>query len=199
MTKYSEDRCFTDYVHVHLAVPFVYNPLGWTEKIIDSGFHQYIDIHEGVDYLFSDNANRELKLQERFRDNYYAKYNDFTLRYRRDSNPVASRHASEFFKIKADYMVYGITNGSKFADKRHTLTGFIKFVVVDLRVLFAKIESGSIILRSGKNYAYIENGKMIAALKNNADDSSSFVAFDVPLLNKLFGNEGIILAQKGFF
>lgn len=199
MTKYSEDRRFTDYVHSHLAIPHIYNALNWTQKEVDASYLAAIDMHEGVDYVFENEDKREIKCQERFKDDFYKNYNDFTLRYRRDLNPDASRHASEFFKIKADYLVYGITNGSKFPEKRHTLTGFIKYAVVDLHVLFDKIKSGDIIPRRGRSLSYIENGKIIAPIKDNTDDSSSFVAFDVKLLHQLFGKDGIIIKQEGFF
>ena len=131
MTYYKDDRNFTNYVHQNLAKPVIYEPIGWIEKEMDPILLESIDINEGVDYIFESKSRSEIKLQERFRDNYYKKYNDCTLRYRRDHNANPSRHHSEFYKIKADYLVYGITNGSKFKDKRHTLTSFIKYVVVD--------------------------------------------------------------------
>ncbi len=78
-------------------------------------------------------------------------------------------------------------------------TDFLKYVVVDLWVLYAKIDSGLIVpVRSG-NYSRIANGKMFAPIKDNTDDSSSFVAFDILQLNELFGKENIILIQKGYF
>jgi hypothetical protein len=199
MAKYSDDRSFTNFVHSNLAIPIIYKPLAWTEKEVDATFLEFIDINEGVDYLFKDKAENEIKIQERFRDDFYKNYNDCTLRYRRDLNADASRHASEFFKIKADYLVYGITNGAKFADKRHTLTGFVKFVVVDLKVLFSKINEGLIIPKHGGRSSRIEDGKIISPIIDNKDDSSSFVAFDVSQLKQMFGNEGIILIQKGFY
>lgn len=199
MAKYSDDRNFTNFVHTQLAVPLIYKPLGWTEKEIDAAHLEFIDINEGVDYVFEDNSENEIKTQERFRDDYYKQYNDCTLRYRRDNNLDPTRHKSEFYKIKADYLVYGITNGAKFPDKRHTLTGFIKYVVVDLKTLYAKIDDGLIIPQYGANLSRIDNGKMIAPIKDNPDGSSSFVAFDVLQLHQLFGKDGIILTQKGYF
>lgn len=199
MAMYANDRNFTDYVHQHLALPRIYAPLGWAQKNVEAQHLQTIDMHEGIDYVFADQNKREIAVQERFRDNFYQNYNDCTLRYRRDSNPDASRHASEFFKIKADYLVYGITNGSKFLDKRHTLTDFLKYVVVDLKILYHQINLGLIVpSRNGKNFSKIENGKMIVPIKDNRDDSSSFVAFDIQQLHQLFGNQHIIVAQKGY-
>jgi len=196
-TQYKDDRPFTDYVHEHLAVPYIYAPLGWATVTYDSN----ADMNQGVDYSAKDATGRIVKIQERFRDNYYAdKYNDFTLRYRRDLNPDPSRHASEFFKIEADYLVYGITNGKKFADARHTLTGFLKYAVIDLAVLMAKIAEGKIIIPSAyKKFSELNaNGIMTAAKMPNTDGSSDFVAFDVPMLVKLFATDKIVVAQKGF-
>jgi hypothetical protein len=199
MALYNDDRNFTNYVHQHLAVPIIYEPLGWTEKEIDAAQLEFIDINEGVDYVFENEEEYEIKTQERFRDNYYKNYTDCTLRYRRDKNADPTRHESEFYKIKADYLVYGITNGSKFLDKRHTLTDFLKYVVVDLKVLYDKIEQKLIVPKYGAHVSYIKDGVMIVPIKDNTDDSSSFVAFDVKQLNDLFGDENIIIAQKGYF
>ncbi len=199
MAYYKSDRSFTNFVHKKLAHPIIYKQLGWKKVMIDPAKLAALDMNEGVDYIFKDKNDKRIKLQERFRDNYYKKYNDCTLRYRRDHNPDLSRHKSEFYKVKADFLVYGITNGSKFPDKRHTLTNFIKFVVVDLKVLFNKIEKKLIIPEYGGNFSRIINGKMMAVIKDNTDKSSSFVAFDVRQLQQLFGDENIILLQKGYF
>jgi len=200
MALYKDDRNFTNFVHENLALPIIYKKLGWSQKQIEPKLLEYIDINEGVDYVFEDLNGNEIKSQERFRDNYYAKYNDCTLRYKRDNNTDISKHKSEFYKVKADFLVYGITNGSKFQDKRHSLTDFIKFVVLDLKVLFDKIENGLIIPSQniGLN-SYIKENKMFAPIINNHDDSSSFVAFDVSLLNQFFGKDKIILFQKGYY
>lgn len=194
-TLYKDDRPFTDYVHEHLAVPQIYTPFGWASVSYDSD----ADINRGVDYFAKDSSGRIIKIQERFRDNYYGdKYNDFTLRYRRDSNPEPSRHASEFFKIEADYLIYGVVNGSKF--NFESLTDLIKYAVIDLAVLMSKIKEGKIIIPSGLVRFSVDNcdGTMTAVHNYNKDDSSDFVAFDVPMLIKLFANDKIVVAQKGF-
>jgi hypothetical protein len=197
--KYSDDRSFTDFVHTQLAVPQVYQYLGWKEKKVDSKTLLSLDLHEGVDYIFENQYNKEILVQERFRDEYYKNYQDCTLRYRRDANVDSSRHQSEFYKVKADYLVYGITNGSKFPEKRHTLTHFLKIVVLDLKILFHNFDKGLITPKYGYKSSNIVDGKMIAPIIDNHDDSSSFVAFDVSQLHQLFGKKGIILFQKGFF
>jgi hypothetical protein len=199
MTKYADDRCFTDFVHQKLALPLIYSALGWKETKVSPEILQKLDIESGIDYVFTDSSGLMITVQERFRDDFYRNYKDCTLRFRRDHNPVASRHKSEYYKVKADFLVYGITNGPKFADKRHLLTGFTKFAVINLNVLYDKIRQEKIITAYGRNSSHIENGRMLAAIKENSDASSNFVVFDIAQLNQLFGNEDIILFQKGFY
>jgi len=198
MANYKEDRSFTDFVHHNLALPVIYEHLNWKPKTIDADLQQQIDIQNGIDYVFENEKGEKLNIQERFRDESYKLYKDCTLRYKREQNSHIERHLSEFFKIKADYLVYGITNGSKWPEKRNTLTNFLKFAVIDLRILFDKIDNGSILLRKGRKESYIQNSKMIAPINDNSDGSSSFVAFDIYQLHKLFGSENIIVFQKGF-
>ena len=198
MSNYSSDRNFTDYVHKHLTTPLIYKHLGWTEKEMDATELQFMDMNEGVDYIFEDKNGKTIKVQERFRDNFYQKYNDCTLRYRRDKNADLSKHESEFYKIKADYLIYGITNGSKNIHERHTLTDFIKYVIIDLTVLYDKIQKGLIVMQRGLNVSDIKQQKMIVPIKDNFDNSSSFVAFDINQLQNLFGQDKIIKNQKGY-
>lgn len=198
MTNYSSDRNFTDFVHKNLALNLIYKELAWQKKEISKTELESMDMNLGIDYIFENSQKQEQKVQERFRDNYYQNYNDCTLRYRRDNNANKERQASEFYKIKADYLVYGITNGSKFPEKRNTLTDFLKYVVLDIKILYEKIEKGLIIPEYRKS-SIIKNEKMIAAVQDNKDDSSSFIAFDVAQLHQLFGKEGIIVLQKGYF
>ena len=178
MAKYTDDRQFTDYVHRHLATPLIYKNLNWTEKNVDADALKSLDLNDGIDYVFQNQKGEDVRIQERFRDNFYQKYSDCTLRFRREHNADATRRASEFFKIKADYLIYGITNGSKWLDKRATLTDFLKFVVVDLRVLFQKMDNQQIVLQTGSasNFSRIEGGKMTIPINQNPDFSSSFVA-----------------------
>jgi hypothetical protein len=198
MSFYKSDRKFTDFVHQHLALPLIYAPLGWQPYVIDADTATHLDIHEGIDYTFLHPSGKKIQVQERFRDAAYIKYNDCTLRYRRDDHADSSRHASEFFKIKADFLVYGITNGSKEVGKRSTLTGFSKFVVVNLHGLYAQIEAGNIIFKPNIRTSYIYDGKMIAPIQGNNDASSSFVAFDVGQLHLLFEKERVVWWQYGF-
>lgn len=195
---YNKDRAFTDYVHEKLAIPKIYNQLGWRPSKIDPRELEEMDIHKGIDYVFENHLGSIVKVQERFRDVAYKDYNDITLRYRRDNNFHQSRRKSEFFKIEADFFVYGITNGSK--SEPETITDFIKFVVIDLNVLFDKINNSKIeIVNDSKRYnSYIKDNFMYCPIINNRDSSSSFVVLDVSQLHKLFSSDNIIVLQKGF-
>ncbi|WP_299116098.1 hypothetical protein [uncultured Winogradskyella sp.] len=199
MTKYNNDRSFTDYVHDELAIPKIYNPLGWDVLDIDDDELEAKDINEGIDYVLINSDTGEIfNVQERFRDNYYKSYNDATLRYRREFNTNPERIKSEFYKIKADYLVYGITDGSKWPEKRHTLTDFIKWVILDVKFIQSKFEDGKIkIVSSARNTCWLEEDILCCPENFNPDGSSSFLPFDIPLIFNLWGKEPIF-AQNGF-
>lgn len=199
MSDFTTDKSFTDYVHRTLAHKWIYQRLGWEELSLNKAQQEVLDLQKGIDYVVENSFGRRFYVQERFRDEYARAFSDCTLRYRRDHHADKNQHRSEFYKIRADFLVYGITNGSKHPQQRHTITGFIKFVVIDLHVLFEKIQQGQIIFQKNINFSRIENGKMLAPIKENPDDSSSFVAFDVLQLQELFGKDDIILLQEGFF
>jgi hypothetical protein len=199
MANYSSDRSFTDYVHNHLAIPIIYKKLNWDISEIDAEVLKNIDMNEGIDYVLNNRSGETVLVQERFRDSFYSKYNDATLRFRRDQNPNPERIKSEFYKIKANYLVYGITNGSKFPEKRHTLTDFIKWVVLDLEFIRNQFELGKIkIVTSSKINCWIEEDVLHCPENFNPDGSSSFIPFDILLLKKLFGNRPI-KEQEGYF
>ncbi len=198
MAKYDKDRSFTDYVHEKLAIPKIYNELGWTVQDIDSKTLEKLDLNFGIDYILKDSSGKKISVQERFRDDYYKSYNDATLRFRRDFNPESARVKSEFYKIKADYLVYGITNGKKFPDKRHTLTDFLKWVVLDLKFVQEKYAQGKIkIVSTGEKTCWLERDVLCCPENFNPDGSSSFLPFDIKLIQQLWGDAPII-AQKGF-
>jgi len=198
MAAYTGDRSFTNYVHDQLTVPIIYASLGWKVKEMDSQELERIDMQEGIDYVLVDNTGMEITVQERFRDNFYQHYGDATLRYRRDCNPNPERVQSEFYKIKANYLVYGITNGSKWPEKRHTLTGFIKWVVIDLKFIQARFTETRIkIVTSNRKSCWLENDVLYCPENFNKDGSSSFLPLDVALMVKLWGTQPIF-AQRGF-
>jgi hypothetical protein len=155
-------------------------------------------MHEGIDYVVSDKENKTRYIQERFRDNHYKDFNDATLRYRRDYNKHKSRVKSEFYKIKADYLLYGITNGKKFEDQRHSLTGFIKWVVLDLDFIRQQFRKGNLKVENSKRFTcWIDDNKLICPINFNEDTSSSFIPLDIKLIKQLWGTAPI-MAQKGF-
>jgi Zn-finger nucleic acid-binding protein len=196
MTSYNQDRAFTDYIHKYIAIPKIYKSIGWQEANLEKNYAEKMDMQLGIDYVFID-QNGELKtVQERFRESKYQQYSDFTVRYRRDENLHASRRESEYYKMKADYFTYGITNCLKF--NINQCTDFIKYAVIDLRKVYEKIDNGLIIIRdNGKNTCEIIENKIVCPVKYNHDGSSSFFPIEIKFLVQLWGNE-IIIAQKGF-
>lgn len=199
-TNYASDRAFTNKVHDEIAIPEIYRELGWRVYKMDPVKLERMDLEEGIDYVMLDRRLKKVYVQERFREYHYHRYTDATLRYRRDHNSDADQIESEFYKIKADYLVYGIINASKRQLMSDEKSGsFVKYAVIDLHVLFKKIEAGLIVLDKSIQVPVIRNGKMYAPINENRDYSSSFVAFDIAGLNQLFGRDNIIVAQKGFF
>jgi len=197
-TNYSYDRPFTNYVHNKIAIPLIYKPLGWKEVEMSLEEKERIDINDSIDYTMVDGNNDIKTIQERFRDNYYnTRFNDVTFRYRRDNNAHFDRRKSEFYKIKAKYFLYGVTNGSKFRYEQE-VTSFSKYCLFLVKPLIDKIESGEIIIKENIYKSYSQGGKLFIPHNYNKDGSSSFIAFDVPALNRLWPGE-IIIQQKGFY
>jgi hypothetical protein len=200
MATYFHDRQFTNRVHQQLALPGIYAPLGWQPHHIGEEALKQADMHQGIDYFFRTREGKIVSVQERFRESKYQRYQDCTLRFRRDKHSDPSRHASEFYKIKAGYLVYGIVNGCKDPASNQQPTQFLKFAVIDLTVFWKQWEQGKVVIgNQGAHFSSIRDGKLHVAVKENHDDSSSFLAMDVRQLHQLFGQEGIVLMQSGYF
>lgn len=206
MANYNSDRAFTDFVHTRIAVPKIYNKMGWIASTKKDSYHDERDKKDGVDYQAIDNIGMKVTIQERFRDAFYAKYNDFTIRYTRENSLRPDEQQSEFFKINASYFVYGITNGKKFEDARHTVTGFIKYVVFDVNALKNLFRSG--VIRVPANYQHYSqitfvggNKVLYTAKKANADGSSEFIAIDPSMLKEVLGESitHVVVDQFGFY
>lgn len=196
MGKYTDDRAFTDHVHRHLALPKIYEPLQWTKVKMDEAHAKGIDMHKGIDYVFS-HAGMYKSVQERFRESKYHTYSDFTIRYRRDGNLHSDRHESEYYKMKAAYFIYGITNCLK--HEMENCSDFLKYAVIDLKKVYQKIDGGDIFISDNKQSRCRKTGNKIECpIKYNTDFSSSFFPVDISMLAELWGKE-IIIAQKGFF
>lgn len=195
MTPYISDRSFTDYIHKNIAIPKIYNPLGWSKIDRDTLEAEHDDIFNGIDYAFND-GSKMVSVQERFREKKYAIYSDFTIRYRRDRNALTDRHESEYYKMKANYFVYGITNCEKI--RINNCSDFLKYAVVDLEKVYSKLDEGLIIISdNNKNNCEIVDGKIICPIKYNRDGSSSFFPIEISHLINLWGPE-MVIAQKGF-
>jgi hypothetical protein len=193
---YPADRQFTDTVHRRIAIPKVYQPRGWVEVELSPTLQLELDNQKGIDYVFASGTSR-FSVQERFRESKYQSYTDFTIRYQRPSNGGAPR-PSEFFKIQADYFLYGITDGNK-----HNLASnndFIKVALVNFSAIRALFDNAKIVVDvnlSGKTMVCDSSGVIRAPVINNRDNSSSFVPLDVPVLLASFGKT-IVEYQKGF-
>lgn len=196
MSKYKNDRAFSDYVHKHLAVPLIYKSLSWTEVQLRKDYAKYIDMMDGIDYVFR-NGDSIMSVQERFREVQYKDFSDFTVRYRRDENKVVERHESEYYKMKAHYFTYGIINSSKIEVKNSS--GFIKYAIIDLEKVYKKLDSKAIFISDNKKTKceIVDGNRIECPVKYNTDGSSSFFPIDISYLVKLWGPD-IVIAQKGF-
>lgn len=203
MANYNSDRSFTDYVHNNLAIKEIYKELGWEPKEISNSYTDTRDMEDGIDYEAIDSIGLKVTIQERFRDSYYKKYNDFTLRYTREFSQREDQHRSEFYKIDASYLIYGITDGSKWPDKRHTLTTFIKYCVVDLNFLKNLFRQGTIKIPDGFSHhcTLNEEKTVLYTSKNrNNDKSSEFIGIDPKMLEEVIGSEikNLVISERGF-
>lgn len=190
MTTYTNDRNFTNYIHQAIAVPTIYNKLGWQEIDVDKQLLNYADINHAIDYVFACQGKR-ITVQERFRDSKYQRYSDFTIRYRRDQNQHTERVKSEYYKMAADYFTYGITDCAK--ENMTQCTRFLKVAIIDMRKVYEKIDNGSIyVCNNGLNYCRIINNKIECPIKYNTDGSSSFFPIDIRFLIQLWGNDMVV-------
>jgi hypothetical protein len=197
MTTYSSDRQFTDYVHQYLAIPRIYDKIGWQIMDVDKTLALQQDLADGIDYTVKNMEGKTITVQERFRERKYRHYSDATLRFRRDNHRDPAHVESEFYKIKADYLVYGVTNGYKLDIASNT--GFIKGVILDIHFLQEKFKSGSLLIGpTGVVRCKRKQDKMICPENLNPDGSSSFLPFDILIIKALWGTAPI-LHQKGYY
>lgn len=176
--SYSSDSKFSNSIHNTIGAK-IYNELGWTKVMLTEEKQYDLEMNHGVNHVYMEGITL-INVQERFRDTRYSKYTDFTLRYRRDTSNILVNKRSEFFKTKANYLVYGIVNSSK----TNTSTNFIKYVIVDFNALFELVDSGKIVISEKIKTSCIINEILHAPLKHNHDGSSSFVALDIILLKR---------------
>ncbi len=185
MSNYSSDRKFTDYIHKNLARRYIYPSLGWEEVTLVGECAEFCDMNVGIDYFFKNTKNQIITVQERFRESRYSIYDDFTLRYRREHNTHQDRIKSEFYKIKAQYMVYGIANCKK--ENWESCTSLLKYAVIDLDMVKRLIKEEKIIIdgEMGGYISTLENGVIRVPVVSNRDMSSSFLPINVRDLREI--------------
>lgn len=196
---YVSDREFTNYVHNNLAIKQIYDLLGWKNQEMNPVVSENVDIFNGVDVFLIDTINQKIiTVQERFREFKYHIYNDFTIRYEREFNEHEDRKKSEFFKLNADYFVYGIIDETKFS--KEMAKEFVKFAVIDIKVLKQLFDEGLIEIDKALNSIKCveKNGKIVCPVNYNRDRSSSFIPIDISMLIDLFPSKKVVILKKGF-
>ena len=192
--NYKSDREFTDFVHTNLACKIIYPKLNWEIQDLNLKMLNNIDTRNAIDK----NIIKTVTIQERFREKKYSNYTDFTIRYKRDHNQFDERKLSEYFKLDADYFVYGIIDESK--ANVYKAKSFLKYCVIDINKIKEYIDLEKIIIRENTNLkkCIIENNKLICPVIENRDYSSSFFPIDIVMLSMLFEDDNIIVLQEGF-
>jgi hypothetical protein len=196
--KTMTDWDFTNKIHDKLAVPIYQN----TGFVVEKATLKE-DQQQGIDYFLTKNG-KTISVQERFRTlNQYTKNsNEFTIRYTRPNSLSEKQKKSELFKIEADFLFYGIVNGST-SDEA---SDFRRRVLVHIPNLLALLDSEDILINENENnklhHPYINKklNKPVAIVKPNYEDkkgNSSLLIFDVAHLVKFFGKK-IIRDQKGY-
>lgn len=196
---YASDREFTDWVHNNLAVKIIYPEMKWEVQELNSRLGRNIDMKNAVDYMAISQRDGSLKIvtvQERFREKKYVNYSDFTIRYMRPENKHDDRRLSEFFKLDADYFIYGIIDSEK--NNREAARGFIKYAVINLEVLRDLIDKGTVVIDTDlkEKKCKMQDNVMHCPVIQNKDSSSTFVPFDIRILDQIAPN--VIECQKGF-
>ena len=194
---YISDREFTDKVHDRLAVNIIYPVMDWKVQELNANLLENIDMRNAVDYVATDSRSGKIvTIQERFRESKYSGYSDFTVRYKRPENAHEDRRKSEFFKLDANYFVYGIINTSK--DDVDSATGFVKFAVLDIPALKTLIDGGKVVVdpKLNRKSCVLKDGIMRCPVNDNYDHSSNFVPFDIRILAQIAPQ--VIVYQEGF-
>ena len=196
-TAYRQDRTFTDFVHQQIALPNVYQPLGWEPVRLSHAEKEELDMQHGIDRVFSQSDGKLVTVQERFRIARYANYQDVTFRYRRDQHQNSAQRYSEFYKIKANYLLYGILDkDTKVLEQLEGAT-FQKIALLRLDLLWQKLATGEAVIdETTTGRSQWKDGKMIIPVNHNRDGSSSFIAWDIPTIVRQWPS--IVLWQQGF-
>lgn len=197
MSDYSSNRSFTDYVHNTHALSEVYKFLQWQPCNIDPVIAVELDNKHGIDYLFYCPRRGLVSVQERFRDGSADWSSDVTIRYTRPHSTRPNEKKSEFFKMKADVMLYGVIDGNK--NDFSSIKKLKKYVMLDLKKLYEKFDSGEIVISKIKTSSCrVYKDKLIVPEIKSPDGLSTFLAIDVVMLVDLFGPD-MFVDQKGYF
>ena len=197
-TSYQSDRAYTDFIHQHVALPQVYRPLGWKPFRLSDSEREELDVHHGIDRVFSRTDGALVTIQERFRTARYTNYQDVTFRYRRDHHANVERRYSEFYKIQADYLLYGTLDSDSKDPSQLADAAFQKVALIHLPPLWNKLETGEAIIdETASGRCRWEGGKLVIPVNHNRDGSSSFIAWDIPLIAQHWPRQ-IIRYQRGF-
>lgn len=191
---------FTDKVHAEMA-PNVYKYLNWKLDDGNSRGNEYLkeaNIVDGIDYYVENEDGYHRTIQERFRrSNKAGHYNDITLRYQYPEN--TKKINSEWFKITADYFLYGVVPVEKTSDVTSSVK-FTKLVVIDLRCFSRLVDKGKIKIGNGKESYIDKNGILYSGINRNkkrqGDNPSTFVSFNVMDLYKL--DAELIVTEHGY-
>lgn len=168
--RLEKDWNFTDRVH-QKASDLIYKK---NIKIEKATLKQ--DCNEGIDYWATTESGKRFAIQERFRtkNKFTVNSREFTLRYKRPDSISSNQNKSEFFKIKADMLLYGITNNESTDD--HEI-GFKRYVVVDLNELMRAIKDGKILIdenqNNNRNAPYLSQNQIYAVVKKNHEQSTN--------------------------
>lgn len=195
---YKNRSLFSDAVHVNLSGK-VYQFLDWKlDSSRDSDYAMQADLKDGIDYYVLVNGYHRT-VQERFRTSRNSRYNDITFRYQYPENIFYEKN-SEWFKITADYFLYGVIDQDTNDARDIKPSGkFLKLVVVDLRIFKLLLEQGKIVIGDGK-FSRMEDSKLISGFRSNVsrktDNRSTFVVFDVRHLYEI--NNDMIIVEKGY-
>lgn len=191
---YGDRRGFSDKVHKLMAIN-VYKTLKW--RLDNSRNIDYMndaDIKDGIDYYILNEEGMHRTVQERFRRESSAKnYDDITIRY----NYVENDLSSEWFKITADYFMYGVIKG----EHPSASSKFKKLVVVDFQYFKHLLEKRYIKVDKKARKSYIdENGVLHSGFRHNKsiknDKVTTFVTFRVRDLYEL--SPELIVIEKGY-
>lgn len=194
--SYASDREFTDYVHKTLALREIYPKMDWIVQEVNHRMGKNIDINNAVDYMAVDSQRKLITIQERFREVKYSQYSDFTFRYKRPENIHEERQLSEFFKLDADFFIYGIIDVSK--NNFEKAQRFVKYAVIDLKCLMTRVDDGTIVINENLHSIRCSRmgNTMHCPVNSNRDHSSTFVPFDIIILGKIAPE--VIQYQEGF-